>query len=256
MFTKASLVALFASLAAAQRHAPVGDKPTGNSITRPLNEVVPACKPFTITWQPSSPNTVSVLLLKGPSSNVVKFGPSLAEGIPNSGSLVWTPASTLDATSGPTGYGIQIIDDVTGFYQYSTQFGISKDGCPVSSAAPAASSAAAGYPVASIASSSKSKEGYPVASSVLASASASKPVISSAVPYPTQAASALVASSGLPYNNSIIQPTGVLTVPSSLRPTATGSASTSHLPEASGAASSLQAGLSVAGAAVAFAFML
>jgi hypothetical protein len=38
MFTKASVVAFFASIAAAQLHAPVGE-PAGNPITRPLNEV-------------------------------------------------------------------------------------------------------------------------------------------------------------------------------------------------------------------------
>lgn len=38
MFTKASVVAFFASIAAAQLHPPVGE-PAGNPITRPLNEV-------------------------------------------------------------------------------------------------------------------------------------------------------------------------------------------------------------------------
>jgi len=246
MLTNASLVALFASIAAAQRHAPVG-QPQGNPITRPLNEVVPACKPFTITWQPTTPNTVSVLLLKGPATNVVKYGPSLAEGIANSGSLAWTPASTLEATTGNTGYGIQIIDDVTGFYQYSTQFGISKDGCVQSSAAPVVPSASAGYPVASSASKAA---GYSAASS------ASKPAVSSVVPPTTQPASDMVYSTGLPKNSSIIQPTGVLTVPSSLRPTASATSS-SAIRESTGGASSLQAGISgVAGAALAFAFML
>ena len=37
MFTKASIIAIFASVAAAQ-HAAVGN-PSGNAITRPLNEV-------------------------------------------------------------------------------------------------------------------------------------------------------------------------------------------------------------------------
>ncbi|KAF2852550.1 hypothetical protein T440DRAFT_477476 [Plenodomus tracheiphilus IPT5] len=255
MFTKASLLSIFASIAAAQLHAAVGE-PKGNPISRPLNEIVPACKPFTITWQPTTPNTVSVLLLKGPAVNVVKFGPALAEGIANSGTLVWTPASSLEATTGPNGYGIQIIDDVTGQYQYSTQFGISTDGCVASSSAPAsASGSAAGYPVAS----PSSKEGYPVASPS-AEYSASKSAVHSAyptAPYPTKpAASTLIYSTGVPYNTTAIQPTGSLTIPSSLRPTASGNATTSRLPEATGAASALQAGLSFAGAAVAFAFML
>ncbi|KAH9862674.1 hypothetical protein J1614_010767 [Plenodomus biglobosus] len=256
MFTKASFVTIFASIAAAQLHAPVGE-PSGNAITRPLNEIVPACKPFTITWQPSTPNTVSVLLLKGPATNVVKFGPSLAEGIANSGSLAWTPAATLEATAGPNGYGIQIIDDVTGQYQYSTQFGISTDGCVTASssamAAPASSSAMAGYPVASpAASSSMMQPGYPVAhSSMVQVPSASKPAVHSAspiAPYPTNPA-------GVPANGTVA-PTGSLTVPSSLRPTPSGNATTPTLPESTGAASALQAGLSFAGAAVAFALLM
>ncbi|KAI8932381.1 hypothetical protein NX059_010569 [Plenodomus lindquistii] len=264
MFTKASIVTIFASIAAAQLHAPVGE-PKGNAITKPLNEIVPACKPFTITWEPSTPNTVSVLLLKGPATNVVKFGPSLAEGISNSGSLSWTPSADLEATAGPNGYGLQIIDDVTGQYQYSTQFGISKDGCVASSSAVVAASSAApssaapssaspaGYPVASSApaASSATPAGYPVASSVVAYSSV-KPVLPTVAPYPTT----LVASSGYAVNGTIVMPTGSLTVPGSLRPTATSNATTSRLPESTGAASALQAGLSFAGAAVAFALML
>jgi hypothetical protein len=262
MFTKASVVAFFASIAAAQLHAPVGE-PAGNPITRPLNEVVPACKAFTITWQPTTTNTVSLLLLRGPSTNVVPIQ-TLAEGINNSGSFAWTPASSLEADT--THYGLQLIDDVTGQYQYSTQFGISKQDCAVvvssSSAAPVASSTPAGYPVAS-----SSPAGYPVKSS-----SAGYPVASSSVvkstpvaPYPTTVktvgtSSAYVASTGAPvYNSTIIKPTGSMTVPSSLRPSATGAAngtSSATLPESTGAAGSIKAGLSLVGAAALAALML
>lgn len=251
MFTKASILSVFAGLAAAQIHAPVGN-PSGNPITRPLNEVVPACKPFTITWQPTTPNTVSVLLLKGPATNVVKFGPSLAEGIANSGSLAWTPAATLEATEGPNGYGIQIIDDVTGQYQYSTQFGISKDGsCVVASSSAVVHS-----------SSAVSKDGYPVSTPLYtATVTASSfggystaPAENSTSVYSTKVP---VYSTGAPHMNStVIKPTGSMTVPSTLLPSGTGSATTSRLPEATGAASAVKAGLSLAGVAAAFAFML
>lgn len=243
MFTKTSIATLFAGLAAAQIHAPVGN-PSGNPISRPLNEVVPACKQFTITWQPTTPNTVSVLLLKGPSTDVVKFGPSLAEGIANSGTLAWTPSADLEATSGPNGYGIQIIDDVTGQYQYSTQFGISKEGCAVggSSSVRPASSTPAGYPVSTPVASKSTPAGYPV----------STPVVSSAPPKST-----IIYSTGAPVaNSSAIQPTKPITVPGSLKPSATGSATTSKLPEATGAASALHAGVGLLGAVAAFAFML
>lgn len=245
MFTKASIISVFAGLAAAQIHAPVGN-PSGNPITRPLNEVVPACKPFTITWQPTTPNTVSVLLLKGPSTNVVKFGPSLAEGIANSGSLAWTPASSLEATEGPNGYGIQIIDDVTGQYQYSTQFGISKDAAACAAVVSHSSAAASDYAAST-----------PIyhASSKVPVYSASSAVENATSAYPTK--TPVVSSTGAPQHNStVIQPTGSMTVPSTLRPSTTGSATTSRLPEATGAAAGLKAGLSLAGVAAAFAFML
>jgi hypothetical protein len=222
-------------------------------------QIVPACKPFSITWQPTTPNTVSVLLLKGPATNVVKFGPSLAEGIANSGSLAWTPSADLEATTGPNGYGIQIIDDVTGQYQYSTQFGISLDSCvvvsssvvPVSSAAPASSSAE-GYPVASStpavhsSKASSSAAGYPTA-----------PAGNGTSAYPTKSGAAPVYSTGAAYgNSSVVLPTKSMTVPTTLRPTASSNVTTSRLPEATGAASAIQAGLSLAGLAAAFAFML
>jgi hypothetical protein len=189
---------------------------------------------------------------------------TLAEGINNSGSFAWTPASSLEADS--SRYGLQLIDDVTGQYQYSTQFGISKEDCAVvvssSSVAPVASSTPAGYPVAS-----SSPAGYPVKSS-----SAGYPVASSSVvkstpvaPYPTTVktvgtSSAYVASTGAPvYNSTIIKPTGSMTVPSSLRPSATGAAngtSSATLPESTGAAGSIKAGLSLVGAAALAALML
>ncbi|KAF1837099.1 hypothetical protein BDW02DRAFT_180187 [Decorospora gaudefroyi] len=253
MYTKASFITFFAGLAAAQIHVPVGE-PKGNPISRPLNEVVPTCESFTITWEPTTPNTVSILLLKGPSTNVVKFGPSLAEGIANSGSLTWTPAADLEATNGsPTGYGIQIIDDVTGQYQYSTQFGIEAGDCEdvpsSSSMIPASSSADSGY-------------GYSTATP----SPSSTPVHSSKgystmPPYPTSSlitkTSDMVYSTGAPQNSSsIVQPTRSLTIPDTLLPTPTGNATTSRLPEVTGAASAVQAGLGFAGALAAFALVL
>ncbi|KAH9861084.1 hypothetical protein IAQ61_010820 [Plenodomus lingam] len=258
MFAKASVVTFFASLAAAQLHAPVG-QPSGNAITRPLNEIVPACKPFTITWNPSTPNTVSVLLLKGPATNVVKHGPSLAEGIANSGSLAWTPSSDLEATTGPNGYGIQIIDDVTGQYQYSTQFGISKDGCAAVSSAPAASPSptpspdmGSGYPTGTatpvVSSSSSAAGGYgeqpPASHASVVSSQA--PVQSPQPPYPTPV---IVTSVGP--NGTVVPPTGGMPI----RPTSSGN-STASLPEHTGAAAALQAGLSFVGAAAVAALML
>jgi len=249
MFGKATIVALLASFAAAQ-HAPVG-QPTGNPITRPLNEVVPACKPFTITWTPTTPNTVSLILLRGPSTNVVPLS-TIVVGIANSGSFVWTPSASLEADT--THYGLQLIDDITGAYQYSTQFGISKDLCGAvsSSMAPVSTPNGGGYPVSTPVPSSKassSMKGYPVSSTVKVN---STTIVTKPSSYP-------VLSTGAPAgNSSIVMPTKSLTVPSSLMYSATGSptATKSNLPESTGAASSLKAGMGLVGAVAAFAFML
>jgi len=120
--------AIFSALAAAFTAVsavtpPVGD-PKGNAIVKPtLNELVPVGKPYTITWIPDTPGTVSLLLLRGPSTNVVPIGAPIAEGIENTGTYTWTPGPELEPDTAR--YGIQLIVDATGQYQYSTQFGIS-----------------------------------------------------------------------------------------------------------------------------------
>jgi hypothetical protein len=252
MFAQISIVALIAGLAAAQ-HAPVGE-PSGNPITRPLNEVVPACKAFTITWQPTTPNSVSLVLLRGPSTNVVPLS-TIVTGISNSGSYQWTPSSGLEADV--THYGLQLIDDVTGQYQYSTQFGISK-GAECNGVAPSSAVSTpygGGYPVStpvpsSKASSSSKAAGYPVASSPVASSKATTIVT-------VTSSAAVIISTGMPAgNSSIIMPTKSMTVPGSLLPSGASATKSAGLPESTGAASGIKAGLSLAGAAAALAFML
>ncbi|KAA8621347.1 GPI-anchored domain containing protein [Pyrenophora tritici-repentis] len=235
MFTKA-IVIFFAGLAAAQKHAPVGE-PKGNPISKPLNEIVPACKPFTITWEPTTPNTVSILLLKGPSTNVVKFGPALAEGIANSGTLSWTPSSDLEETATAQGYGIQIIDDVTGQYQYSTQFGISKKECGAASSAPV-STPAASTPAAS------------TPAPVTSTAAGATPM----APHPTTT----ICTTAGPYANAtVVVPVGTGSMTLSPSASMPGNATTSHPPEVTvNAASGVQAGLTFAGAVAAMAMMI
>ncbi|KAG0643320.1 Ser-Thr-rich glycosyl-phosphatidyl-inositol-anchored membrane family-domain-containing protein [Tuber brumale] len=114
---------------------PVGD-PEGNPISKPgLGEIVPVGSPYTITWNPTTQGTVTLLLLRGPSTNVVPLYP-IVEKAPNTGTFSWTPAADLEADV--SRYGIQLIDDATGKYQYTTQFGISNSNPSVvsSSSAP------------------------------------------------------------------------------------------------------------------------
>ncbi|KAI9816700.1 MAG: hypothetical protein M1832_004988 [Thelocarpon impressellum] len=111
---------------------PVGDSPSGNAIFAPtLAELVEAGKPYTIKWNPTTPDTVTLVLLRGPGENIKPLYP-IVEKIPNSGSYVWTPSLSLEPDT--TRYGIQLIDDKTGAYQYTAQFGIKND-APTSSSA-------------------------------------------------------------------------------------------------------------------------
>jgi len=137
---------------------PVGD-PKGNAISKPgLNELVPVGKPYQITWAADTPGTVSILLLRGPSTNVVPIGPPIAEEIENTGTHIWTPSTDLEPDT--TGYGIQIIVDGTGQYQYSTQFGISNpDYNPDESTTTTDTDTATGYPTTTVPSNTTSS--YP-----------------------------------------------------------------------------------------------
>ena len=108
-------LAAFAPLASAYT-TPVGDSPSGNAIYEPgLNSVVTAGKAFTITWEPTTNGSISLLLCKGPSTNCV-ITSTLADSIENSGSYSWTPSTDL-APSQPTGYGIELVVEGTGEYQ-------------------------------------------------------------------------------------------------------------------------------------------
>ncbi|TQB77399.1 hypothetical protein MPDQ_003037 [Monascus purpureus] len=87
--------AALVALASAYTPPDYNQPPSGNPIALPgLNEQVPAGKPYTITWQPTTPGTVALVLLRGPSSNVVPIQ-TLADGIPNSGHFEWTPDLSL-----------------------------------------------------------------------------------------------------------------------------------------------------------------
>ena len=106
---------------------PVGDSPVGNPFITPgLHDVVPVGKKYGITWKPTTPSdgTVSLVLLMGPPENAQPQY-AIVEGIENTGNYIWTPSNQLADSLGDTGYGIQLIVDATGQYQYTTQFGIS-----------------------------------------------------------------------------------------------------------------------------------
>jgi len=139
-FQIAALVAAtFAGLTSAYTQ-PVGPAPVGNPTIHPaVGEIVPVGKPYDITWNPTTSGTVTLLLLNGPSTNIKVLYP-IVEKIPNSGKYTWTPSSALQPDV--THYGIEIVVDSNGQYQYTPQFGISNNAY-VSSSSSASGSASA-----------------------------------------------------------------------------------------------------------------
>ncbi|PLN84442.1 Ser-Thr-rich glycosyl-phosphatidyl-inositol-anchored membrane family-domain-containing protein [Aspergillus taichungensis] len=122
-FLKTLLVSALAAVAAAHVEPDYTKNPEGNSIAKPgLDEVVPAGKPYTITWKPTTKGPVSLVLLRGPSTNVQPIA-TIAEKIENTGEYEWTPSTGLEPDV--THYGLLIVVENTRQYQWSTQFGIS-----------------------------------------------------------------------------------------------------------------------------------
>ncbi|OJD31908.1 gpi anchored serine-threonine rich protein [Diplodia corticola] len=113
---------------AAPAPAPAADAgPTANAVRSPgLHEVVPVGTPYEIKWDltPYKDGTVSLTLLKGPASNAAPYM-DIVSNTTNDGSYTWTPPNTIPDSNGDTGYGIMLVVDANGAYQYTTQFGIS-----------------------------------------------------------------------------------------------------------------------------------
>ncbi|KAL4961335.1 GPI anchored serine-threonine rich protein [Aspergillus stella-maris] len=99
--------------------------PSGNAILTPgLNDLVTAGEKYTITWDPTTSGDVSLVLLRGPSTNVIPMY-AIAENIGNSGSFDWTPSTDLEPDT--THYGLLLVVESgpnKGAYQWSTQFGV------------------------------------------------------------------------------------------------------------------------------------
>lgn len=119
----AGAAAALASMVAAQSQLP------GNAVYTPnLSAPATAGTPTQIKFDGTGLKTVSLILLKGPSTNVLPIG-TIANGIAvhdGDNFFSWTPGTDLENL--PTeGYGIKLVDDATGNFQYSTQFGIKND---------------------------------------------------------------------------------------------------------------------------------
>jgi len=122
-FFTISAISALAAFVSAYTQPNYSQNPSGNPISLPgLGEQVPVGKPYTITWQSTTPGTVSLVLLRGPSNNVTPIQ-TIVQNIQNTGKYVWTPPTTLQ--NDVSHYGLLLVVDATGQYQYSVQFGIS-----------------------------------------------------------------------------------------------------------------------------------
>lgn len=82
-----------------------------------------------MTWDATGheTSTVSLVLCRGPGSNCVNDPDAIVEKIPASAeSYAWAVPCSLPAgkQQTATGYGMLIIEDGTGIFQYSTQFSV------------------------------------------------------------------------------------------------------------------------------------
>ncbi|KAJ9648461.1 hypothetical protein H2199_001316 [Coniosporium tulheliwenetii] len=93
------LAGLAAAVANAQSQPNPFNIPTTFSFT--------AGEPTTITWEPTTPGTVTLILRSGASNNL-NSGAPIATSIPNTGSYTWTPDPSVTRGSD---YTIQIISD-------------------------------------------------------------------------------------------------------------------------------------------------
>ena len=191
---------------------PTGTEPKGNPISQPgLNTIVPVGETFTITWEPTTQGTVSLVLLKGPAENLIPVY-AIAEKIENSGTYTWDPKTTLEASEGAKGYGIQLIDDKTGQYQYTTQFGISNDhkeaAAPSSYAAAPSSYAAAPSAYASSAAEPAMESSSSVAPVLSTSAPVAAPVTTAAAPYTIPNNATAAHSAPISFSTGVAKPTG------------------------------------------------
>ncbi|KAF2816586.1 uncharacterized protein BDZ99DRAFT_139564 [Mytilinidion resinicola] len=249
-----SVLAAFAGLAAmASAYTTPVFQSSGYAVRTPgLAEIVPVGTPYKITWDVTKPEqkTVTLVLLRGPSTNI-KYLSTIVEDTPNTGSFEWTPSTSLEPDT--THYGIQLIVDADGEYQYTSQFGISNPSYGKSSSSSVASVSKTAYPssssaIVSAAATPCSTSSKAVVTPIYSANSTSAYITGTGTAYST-----FVASTGAPHHNSsIIQPSKPLTVPSSLLTyTTAGSAPSSaspSVPVGTGAAGHVQAGLGLAGA--------
>jgi len=122
------LLTLLAGLAAAY-HAPGQQVDGTNPVSLPNSDnPVTVGKPFNVVYDGSGfGDKISILLWRGPGEALVFLKP-IADSVENTGTFSWTPDSSLE--NDITHYGLQVISEASGQFQWSTQFGVINDAPP------------------------------------------------------------------------------------------------------------------------------
>lgn len=121
----ALVVASLALVLAEQIEARDGKQFDKNAIREPLGPTVDTHWPVLIKWDAYTKGTISLKLLKGKSPDGMEECETIADHINNTGIHIWLTGDWLeDSSTMKAGYkyGLKIIDDETGNYNFSPAF--------------------------------------------------------------------------------------------------------------------------------------
>ncbi|KIV86823.1 hypothetical protein PV11_02408 [Exophiala sideris] len=165
----------------AQAYTAPGAQTWGPLLTPDTSDPVTQGQTALVTWDPESHPTdgvtVSLVLCHGPSTNCVDSPTAIASGIPAAQkSYSWNVPCDLAAgtQNTDTGYGMLIIVDGTGEFQFSTQFSVLANlSCSGGSSGSSSSSSSASASSSSSASVVSSTSTAPASSSTVSTSSGS-----------------------------------------------------------------------------------
>lgn len=125
-FSSIALVVASLALALAEKiEARDGKQFDKNAIREPLGPKVDTYWPVLIKWDANTKGTISLKLLKGKSPDGMEECETIADHIKNTGIHIWLTGDWLeDSSTMKAGYkyGLKIIDDETGNYNFSPAF--------------------------------------------------------------------------------------------------------------------------------------
>jgi len=102
-----------------------GKKTDENAFIEPVGGTVDTTWPVTLRWKPDTKGLITIELEKGLPPDGMEWCETIASNLDNYGTYLWVTGSWLeDSSTMPMGhkYGLKIIDDDTGDYNFSPAF--------------------------------------------------------------------------------------------------------------------------------------